>query len=124
MYLENPRASGGGEIIEHSVDERGRQLKIEYSTELFKTRVLQKRHFNFQNYNLTANESFDPTNFMIDCQTFVLRNFVDKEDLDVVKMYAENLVLMDNDTNDVDEIQKSRFIYDLLILLLLLLLLI
>ncbi len=107
MFLEN-KSSGGGDAIEYKLDDKGRRLKMTYGRSLYKKRVLQKRHLTFLSYKLTANEPYDPAAFLVNNKTLLLRNFCDQEDMTAVQMYAENLVVNDNEDNDIEAIQKSR----------------
>ena len=107
MFLENKKASGGGDIEKFEFDSKKKIIMVQYSSYNFKERVLTRRHFRFSNYAFTANEPFSSLVFSIDSKTLILRNFKFNEDKMNVQLFAENLVVPDNEENDVEWIQAS-----------------
>ena len=110
MFLENPKRSGGGDIEKFEFDSKKKIIMIEYSSHQIKENVLMKKNFNFSNYAFTANEPFSSLVFQRDCKTLILRNFRCNEDKMYAQLFAENLVLPDNEENDVLRIEVSRFV--------------
>ena len=105
MFLENCKASGGGEISHYKLDPKRRLLTVNYNSHLKKKRVLSKRQFIFGSYKFTANEEFKCLEFPNDMKTMILRNFQLGEDKMNVQLYAENLV---DESNNVKWIKNSK----------------
>lgn len=108
-YLENPKQSGGGNITEYNLEPTERkQLTVNYENKLFKQRVLAKGILKFQDYIFLVNEPLYEVNYKFDNQQLILKNIDDNEDIKVVQIFAETLVLNDNELNDVVQINKSQ----------------
>lgn len=111
MFLENRKASGGGDIDQFELDPRKKMLMVKYCSDALKRRVLSKRHFRFQDYTFSANEPFDSLVFPQDLKTLILQKFKFNEDKENVRLFAENLVSTGDETeeeNDVEFVQQSN----------------
>jgi len=111
-FLSNPKQSGGGQITEFSLEAKQRRLlMVNYESQLFKQRIIAKSILKFQSYYFLANaaESEQSVYYKPDNQVLILKNINGTEDLNLVKMFAETLILADNELNDVVNVQKSLF---------------
>jgi hypothetical protein len=108
-FLENPRQSGGGNILEYNLDSNERiYLNIIYENRIFKQRLLANGRFiKFQDYTFLLNEPISNLNFKEDNQVLILRNIDENENIDVIKIYGETLILADNELNEIVSINKS-----------------
>ncbi len=117
LYLENLKASGGGDILFYKLDSNTkRTLTCEFRSEKAKQRVLARRIHKFQNYHLVANDPLDIESreaAELSNNKLIIRN-LNQEDFtyDLLKMYCENLVINDNEENDVESIQFSKMFKD------------
>ena len=109
LFLENSKQSGGGDSSEHKLDPSKHLLTIKYENSVAKQRLLKKKILTFQQYKLIANEPFDETKFKLDERTIVLTNVSEKMSTDAVQLFAENLVVNDQEENDVDCLYASIF---------------
>jgi hypothetical protein len=109
LYLENCKASGGGDISSSSLNEPNRRLiTVIYSNQKAKQRVLQKRNHTFLGYNFIAYEPFSDGQFEFNNRVLIIRNLNRNEDSqELIKLYCENLVINDNEENDVESIEFS-----------------
>ncbi|CAF0800762.1 unnamed protein product [Brachionus calyciflorus] len=113
LYLENSRKSGGGEYEEFKLDPTRRLLSVKYTYFLTKLRVLRKRSIkikvNSKEFNLMANEPLDIESAPLENSVIIIKNIEDSWIRnEVVNIYAENLVMNDDDTNDVENIYQSK----------------
>lgn len=107
-FLENPKQSGGGSITEFTLEPANRiQLTVNYENKTFKQRVLAKGILKFQNYSFLVNEPLYEHNYKYDNQVLILSNINHDEDIKVVQMFAETLILSDNELNDVLNVKRS-----------------
>ena len=113
MYLENPKLSGGGNIISYELDPNMRALIVNYEQKLFKHRVLAKKCLFFHGYSFLTNDlEDDDFNYKLDDCGLILKNVTQIIELSVVKLFAESLVLTDNILNEVDSINHSNYFND------------
>jgi hypothetical protein len=116
LLLENPKRSGGCEILSHSLCQNNHLLKIVYAKSVAKKRVLEKCVHLFKNYKLIANDSLVNINSIklqkLDPTTIVLKNIPAETDLDLIRLYCEYLVMNDNESNDVEDILSSKLFKD------------
>ena len=108
-FFENPKLSGGGNITQFFLDSTNQNLSIIYQNEQHKKRVLSKRNLFFKDFEILVNEPLDLNRFQINNRIIILTNVSDNIEKDEIKMYAESLVLTENELNDVDNIVKSKF---------------
>jgi len=109
LFLENSKQSGGGDSTEHQLDSSKHLLTIKYESSRAKERVIEKKIHTFQQYKLIASEPFNENTFRLDEKTVILKNVSDKMNAEAVTLYAENLVVNDNEANDVDIVKASIF---------------
>jgi hypothetical protein len=92
LYLENPKRSGGSDILSYELGSKGHLLKVVYEKNLAKKRVLEKRKHEYKDFKLVANKSFNKANFEVDETSIVLQNVPSSTDTDLVRLYGEYLV--------------------------------
>ncbi|RNA43786.1 hypothetical protein BpHYR1_014723 [Brachionus plicatilis] len=112
LFLENLRKSGGGEYLNYELDPKKRLLNVEYKNGMNKSKTLDKKllkiKINSIEYNITANEPLDTNSFELNKMVIILRNIQESWINDeIVNLYAENLVINDDETNDIVGIVKS-----------------
>lgn len=106
MFLENAKASGGGDIFYNDLDSKKMCLSVNYTEPLHKKRVLEKKSFKFLNYEFIAVEPLNKNKFQEDKTLLILKDFSHKEPILHVQMFSENLV---GEDNDVEWIVPSKF---------------
>ena len=74
--------------------------------------LLFKIH-KFEDFILHANLPFDKNNFEIDSSSIILRGVKDDLDINYLTLYVENLIDDDVDLNDVSQIERSKFLNDI-----------
>ena len=109
LFLENAKQSGGGDSCENKLDPSKHLLTVKYEQSKSKARVIQKKILTFQQYKLIASEPFDEKCFKLDDKTIILANVSDKMNHEAVTLFAENLVVNDDESNDVECVHKSVF---------------
>ena len=108
LFLENPK-SGGGEIISHQIDPKTpKVITINFKRPIDKKRALAKNNINFKSFNFRVCLPIDESSYKPNNQVIILKNFNEDEDISVVQMLAENLVMIEDETNDVTSIEKSQ----------------
>jgi len=112
LFLQNPKRSGGGDLTSYTLDSNKRILTVRYAKNLYKTRVLTNKVLEFQQYKLIANEPFNKIKFQIDKRSAILGNMPSETALELVQMLAENLVLNDDETNEVEQVVCSQLYKD------------
>jgi hypothetical protein len=109
LFLENSKQSGGGDSIEHTLDSSKHLLTIKYEESVCKERLIKRRVLEFQKYKLIASQPFNELSFKNDNRSIVLMNVSDKMSQEAVQLFAENLVVNDQEGNDVEQLKKSIF---------------
>ena len=109
LFLENSKKSGGGDFSEYILDPSRHLLILKYENTRAKSRVLSKKTLTFQQFKLIASEPFDEKSFKIDDKTVILTNVSEKMNAEAVTLFAENLVVNDEEANDVESVSKSIF---------------
>ena len=112
LYLENFKACGGGDILSHHLDENKRLLKVVYEHNRAKMRVLQKKSLNFLHFKLIASEPVNESKLALNDKTIIMQNVSSNANYDVVRLFAENLVINDDSDNDVAQLTKSGLFKD------------
>jgi hypothetical protein len=112
LFLESSKQSGGGDITEFELNSNKRILLINYQSSRAKKRVLEKKIHSFKDFKLIANEPFDETKFKLNKKAIVLRKISTNMDKEFVSLYAENLVVNDNEENDVEFLAASNLFVD------------
>ena len=112
LFLESSKQSGGGDITEFELNSNKRILVVNYQSSRAKKRVLEKKIHSFKDFKLIANEPFDETKFKLNKKAIVLRNISTNMDKEFVSLYAENLVVNDNEENDVEFLAASNLFVD------------
>lgn len=110
LYLESKRKSGGGDTSQSELDKTGRFVLVNYLSYLSKQRVLEKRIHEFRNYTLIANEPFNKDKFLVDNSVIIFKIDASKVDEECLKMYSENAVINDDESNDVEWIKQSQLL--------------
>lgn len=105
MFLENVKASGGGEIADYRFDLKKNVVTASFVKLKCKARVLEKRILNFMGYEFTASEPLNPREYAEDKSSIILSNFLPNESTDIVQMFAENLV---DEENEVESTVLSQ----------------
>jgi hypothetical protein len=108
LFLENKRYSGGGEIAEFKLNDFKRILTVQYEEKRIRDRVLSKKSLKILKYSFTIRSGLEKRDYDLDPKTLILRNVAHRGDLDIILMYAENLVCPDNEENQVESISQSK----------------
>ena len=112
LFLENSKQSGGGDSTEHKLDTSKHLLTMKYENSRAKSRVIDKKILIFQQFKLIASEPFNESTFRLDEKKIILKNVSEKMCVDAVQLFAENLVVNDNEANDVESVKPSIFFKD------------
>jgi poly [ADP-ribose] polymerase 10/14/15 len=112
LFLESSKQSGGGDITEFELNSNKRILLVNYQSSRAKKRVLDKKTHTFKDFKLIANEPFDETRFKLNKKAIILRNISTNMDIELVLLYAENLVVNDDEENDVEFLAASNLFVD------------
>ena len=99
MFLENVKASGGGDIVDYLLDSKKKILSANYLKPTCKARILERRLFDFLGYEFSAFEPLNPNVFTEENNSIILNNFSHQENIQNVQMFAENLVVEENEVN-------------------------
>lgn len=111
VFLENARASGGGEILQFELEkEKKKILTVLYANNSVRDRVVIKKSLKFENYVFSVRKLGLKTEYELDTKTLILRNL--KPNLEFVEMFAENLVIIHNEDNEIVNIVQSRIFTD------------
>lgn len=109
LYLENKRCSGGGEIVEFKLNDFKRILTVQYEEKRIRDRVLSKKSLKILRYSFKIRSGLEKRDYDLDPKTLILRNVAHRDDiLDIISMFAENLVCPDNEENLVESISQSK----------------
>jgi hypothetical protein len=112
LFLENPKRSGGSDIVDYNLSPNGHLLKVKYEKSLAKQRVFEKRKHEYKSYKLIAHNSFKQSNFNLNDKMIILQNIPSQTDHELIRLYGEYLVINDNELNDVEDITKSNLFKD------------